>query len=1195
MSAFRRWYRGRSRVWRLGYWVVLIVLLYAGAGAWLLPAVARSQLEKRLAAQLHRPVRVGAVAFNPFTLRLEIRNLSILDADGRTPFVSFERFSVNLQASSALRLAPVLKSVELDYPRVFIVRRADGTFNFSDLLQPGPAPAKPQPSKKPGEFHYRIANIRLTDGQVVFVDRVTGTRHRLDRIFFSVPLVTNFKSANVPPMLPEFSARLNGSPIGTGGETTPFAETRPGHMALRISRLDLARLFAYAPGRPNFTLSSAKFEAALDLHFDFPPGRPPNLLVSGMYRLSDVEVLDDRDETFLRIPELTVEVADSQPLAGRIHVTHVTIREPYLATRRDAGGAFYVPGLSMPAAPAPAPTSAKPAVDLRVDRLELLDGTVVFADASVAGGFDTRLDGLCADVRQFSLGAEPGEFAAGMVTESGEALALAGTFSVAPLRVNGAVDLARLNLVKYRPYYDALTAADLRSGVLSLETCFAAAIDNGKPRVSLSGASIDLEGLAVGLKGGGDPLVSIPSFRVADTALDLTATTLSVGSVKSTGGRIGVVREAGGAIDLLSLAAPPSGSTPKPAPGAPPAGAPAAADKPSWAVSLGKAEFADYGVTFRDEAVAPPVTVTAAPLGFSVEHFSLAPGAQTAFAVDVTLADGGRLKLDGNVGLKPLAAQVEVSLADLNLVPFQPYWLPSVNLLVTEARLGVTGRGSYAVGEGGKPSLGFAGDVSVAPFVSVDPAYREPFLKWRSLDVRGIDAALAQGIAVGIREISLTEPAFGLTIQEDKSNNLAAVLRTPQKTDEAAPAAPAPVPAKAAGPAPTVTIESIRVDGGRIGFLDRTVKPNYAVTLSDLKTQVTGLTAGAGRTAELSLQGLIDGQAKVDVKGKLNPDRANLYVDVAIDCHDIELPPFTPYSGRFVGYEIQKGKLNLDLKYLIDHTKLKAENRVFLDQFTLGGKTHSPDAPSLPIPLALALLKNRAGEIKLDVPVQGDLSDPKFRVWPVVVQVLTNIVVKAATSPFALLGSLVGTDEKLDVVLFEPGRPDVSEAETKKLGLLAKALYDRPALRLEIAGGVDPATDRPALQAARLERELRAAYVRDTARGKGAPADAQEIQLTPAERDRELQRLYEAAVKADPALRSPQKQPAAEEMQTVVRGTLAVSDEELQLLAGERARKVMDYLAGPGAVEAQRMFLIERGKTPAADAKPASSVTLSIK
>jgi hypothetical protein len=158
------------------------------------------------------------------------------------------------------------------------------------------------------------------------------------------------------------------------------------------------------------------------------------------------------------------------------------------------------------------------------------------------------------------------------------------------------------------------------------------------------------------------------------------------------------------------------------------------------------------------------------------------------------------------------------------------------------------------------------------------------------------------------------------------------------------------------------------------------------------------------------------------------------------------------------------------------------------------------------------LLKDRNGLIHLDVPVQGRIDDPKFRVGPIIWQVIVNIMIKAATSPFALLGAAFGGGDELSFVEFAPAEAVLAESEAKKLDTLAKALYERPAVNLEIRGSVDPAKDRLPMARVKMEHQLRSMWVKEQT-DAGKPAVAQDsVQLEPDERNRLLRKLHRQLV-----------------------------------------------------------------------------------
>ena len=202
-------------------------------------------------------------------------------------------------------------------------------------------------------------------------------------------------------------------------------------------------------------------------------------------------------------------------------------------------------------------------------------------------------------------------------------------------------------------------------------------------------------------------------------------------------------------------------------------------------------------------------------------------------------------------------------------------------------------------------------------------------------------------------------------------------------------------------------------------------------------------------------------------------------MDLKASFKDMELSSAAPYFDKYIGYTVEKGKLSFDVQYLIEKRKLDSKNTIFVDQLTLGNRVESPDATKLPVKLAIALLKDRSGQIKLDIPVTGSLDDPQFSIWRIVLKVIMNLLTKAATAPFALIGSLFGGGEDLGYVEFDYGSTTSTDANLKKVDDLAKALQDRPSLNLDITGHVDMERDRESLKQYLLQKKVKAQKLKD--------------------------------------------------------------------------------------------------------------------
>ena len=435
---------------------------------------------------------------------------------------------------------------------------------------------------------------------------------------------------------------------------------------------------------------------------------------------------------------------------------------------------------------------------------------------------------------------------------------------------------------------------------------------------------------------------------------------------------------------------------------------------------------------------------------------------------------------------------------------------------------------------------------------------------------------------------SLTDFFAKVTVEKDATLNLQKVYGAQKQPaagggdpEVSVPAAPVQPPAPSAAPAvpasqpKKIAIEAVTLQGGTLVFTDHHIKPEFSATMYKLGGKINGLSSEQMKFADVDLRGNLRNLSPLSITGKINPLRGDLFVDMKVSFSDIELSPLTPYSGAYLGYAVDKGKLFLDLMYHIENKQLVSENKVFIDQFTFGDKVESDTATKLPVRLAIALLKDSKGEIHLDLPVTGRTDDPKFSIWKVIGQVLMNLLEKAATAPFKLLGSLFGGTENFSSVTFSPGSATFSVAEAQKLTKLGKVLTDRPALNLEVTGFVDKERDpegyRQELLLKKMKNEKFLSLVKEKKNLLSQTAETMEI--GPEESSRWLAAVYkkEKFPKPRNAIGFVKDLPDPE-MKKLIFANTTVGDEELALLARERAVAVKNYLVSEAKAPRERVF-----------------------
>ena len=1212
----------RERPLKWALWGAGIVVTVGVAGFLVAPPLVKSIAERKLSEVLHRPVTIEAVSINPYALSAELRGFRMLEREGGATAAAFASLYVNVEAESLLRGGVVLQEVKLVEPQVSLVRVEGQRYNWSDIVDE--MLAKPDDGSK---SLFAIHNIRVEKGRIDFDDRPAKQKHVIADLDLGVPFVSNLPSQVDSFVEPLLAMKVNDAPFEIRGKARPFSVSRESTVELKFSAFELARYVDYLPVDKSFRLPSARLSSDLQVSFAQPAGQPPGVVVKGSVGLDGVEIQHADGRPAIRLPSVRVGIERLAPLAGEVALGIVSVDKPEVVVGRDRDGGIsllsLIPKPRAPVAPASAAqTDAPPAKPLvfSLGEFRLSGGRVEFSDDLPTGRYAKTLQDIQVSLRDFRLaGGEPAALDFGFATAAGETLAHKGQVSVAPLKAAGQLDLAGFDLAGPKPYIAAvLKNGEVLSGRLDGSIAYDFAEEaGGAPKLILKAPLLSLKDLGVQMKGEKTPLARVGLLELRDTAVDADGHKVVVGQVSSKATRLALVRGADGEFNVQKIAGAdagkPSGAAKAARRPMPPK--PARADQaasPDWQVEVKRLALDDWGVRIEDRTLAPAIVFNAEPLALKVDGLSTAKGGKAKVDLQAAINRRGKVGVGGTVGLTPLAGNLDLDLKAVDLAMLQPYVTEQVKIAITRGHVSARGRLAFELPgggdrRGGDLRGGFKGSVTIGDFASVDKLNAADFLKWRSLAFGGMDIRLSP-MAVSIDDIALTDfytrlildAKGGLNIREITAQRAGEEKAAEAAADEAAKvrgSAPAAKPGAAvaqvpppAGPPMPLSIRRITLQGGNIAYSDRFIRPNYDANLTGMGGRLVNLSSDPSTIAELDLRGRVDDAAPVEVVGRLNPFRQDRALDIKASVKDFELSSVSTYAGKYVGYGIDKGKLSADLSYRIEDRKLSATNQVFLDQLSFGEPVESPDALKLPVLLAVSLLKNSRGEIDLNLPIGGSLDDPQFSVGGIVVKVIVNLITKAITSPFTLLGSMFGgNSEELAWLDFDPGFARLPPGADGKLQSIAKVMNEKSGLKLEIAGRVDPATDREGLKRAQMLAKVEALKVKDMAKkGESAAAEDGRVRIEPGEYPALLARVYK-----DEKFQKPRnviglvKDLPVAEMEGLILANTTVSDEDMRLLAQQRAQTAKNWLLDQGRVPAERVFLIaghegDDGKQPKA-------------
>ena len=658
----------------------------------------------------------------------------------------------------------------------------------------------------------------------------------------------------------------------------------------------------------------------------------------------------------------------------------------------------------------------------------------------------------------------------------------------------------------------------------------------------------------------------VPKMSVKDIKIDLPAHRIDIAEVTNSGTRARMLRNPAGKIEWVSS---PLLKTIR-------AAEAKLQDERQWVGYVGKLNIEDLKFTFEDQATKPTAIQTVDGLNLQGEGLTNEPGKKGKILLKTKVNQKGSLMVDGSVQIFPLDVALNLETSTIPLLTLQPYFSEHVNIALTRGQVSSKGQATALIDKEGLKA-GYKGNFTVGDLITVDRGNSTDFLKWKSLFLGGIDVR-SSPLAINVGEVALTDFYSKLVLNAAGRLNVLDVVKKPEGAPVGAAKPAESDTTKLAAPAKPVLpikIGKVTLQNGTVNYSDYFVKPNYSVNLTRLGGRVTGLSSAADTVADLDLRGRYANSAPVQILAKLNPFSANTFLDLKADVSGIDLVGFSPYSGKYAGYDIEKGKLSLNVAYKLENNQLTADNRLFIDQFTFGNKIESPDATTLPVNLAISLLKNNRGEIDINLPISGSLDDPDFSVGGLIFKVIGNLFVKAITSPFALLGSMFGGGEELSNVEFDAGRSTINDAGVKKLTALSKALVERESLKLEITGRADPEADKEGIKQVALERAVKSEKLKDNVK-KGTEGDSLEgIVLSSDEYKTYLTRAYKEAKFPKPRnMIGLQKDLPVDEMEKLMLTNTRATDEDMHTLAKQRAENVQSWLLEQGKVPAERVFLV---------------------
>ncbi|MFL9877895.1 DUF748 domain-containing protein [Herbaspirillum rhizosphaerae] len=1219
----------------------ITVLLLLALISWLaLPSLVKKIAAEQTQAKIGRKLDIGEVSFNPFILALRVQDVTLYEPDQKTAAFSAKELVVNASATSLPRLAAILDEVKLVDPKVHIVRLSDegiGRYNFSDIIDRVLAMPKSE-----GETFFSLANLQLQNGAILFDDKVTGKTIDIRTLNIGVPFVSNLPRNVDTFVQPVLSMTVNGTPFSLKGRSKPFASSLDTTLAVDIDKLDLASYMPFVPVTLPIKLESAKLTTQLDLTFSRDKDKP-QIALDGDVTLADISVQEKNAAQLLKAGSIAAKInkLDLVKLSGVIG--QVTIDKPEIwaemnskgeinwtrigkdnakpATTKKAatsGSAKPVAAAAAsaapttpaaPVAPAPATTDTKPAATapaITVRKLIVRNGSVKWTDDANASPRQTvQLEKINVDAGEISTvaDAKPAKIVLSL-TENGHG-EIGFNGEVAPLKgnVNGNATLKAVELSGYQNYLNRSLNGAL-SGKVSGQTD----VQIAGGMVKLGKLGIEVSDLKLASKAkSAAAVIGAKAIALDNASIDLQARKAEADAFRITGLNGDLRRDAKGVLNLQDLLATSTGATtaskttntadtPTKTQSVTKTTPATAATSTAWQAKLRSLAITDSAIAYEDSATTPTQKLRADGINLKIDNLSSLLDQTMKISLQSKLNKNGKLNVTGQAAPQLKTIDLVLDAQNLPIAPFQTYFTDYLNVTLTSGTLSTKGKLAVTPPLNKQTlALQYNGSASLNNFRVLDKLTSSDFLRWRTLNLQGINAKIGGKPIVSLEKIALSDFYARAILSDQGKLNLQEIIvskdqppssvTTPASSDgkpsttvAKTTTSTAPVTPAAPDPnAPVVRIGQTVLQGGNINFTDNFVKPNYTANMTGMGGTIGSIASDKPEPATIDLRGKIDNDAPLQISGSLNPLFKPMFLDVKASANGVQLPRLTPYSAKYAGYPITKGKLSMDVQYKIENDKLVAQNDVRIEQLTFGDHVDGPNVTKLPVMLAVSLLKDRNGTINLNLPISGSLSDPQFSIGGIIMRVFVNLIVKAVTSPFALISSMFGGDSdagELSYIEFEPGSSELTDDIRKKLDTLGYALHQRPALKIDVMGRADPAVDDMGLRQELLNRKMRAFKRKDIIEKEGQPS-GKDLQINEAERTKYMEKVYK-----DEKFKKPRnvvgltKSLPPEEMQKLIVDNTTITEDDLRNLAQRRADLIRNYLQDQSIISADRIFLI---------------------
>ncbi len=586
-------------------------------------------------------------------------------------------------------------------------------------------------------------------------------------------------------------------------------------------------------------------------------------------------------------------------------------------------------------------------------------------------------------------------------------------------------------------------------------------------------------------------------------------------------------------------------------------------------ILLKRFDFEKGSIDFEDRRFSPAVRLTGSAMTLRVQNLALPGRGTMPFQVSMQLPGDASFRARGEIKTRPLRVAVDAHATHLALQPYLPIVQQYLNIDIPTGH--VDGNATIRYDASASPKTSVLFNTSLSDLAIVNRHNDEKIFSLKKVAIEPGRLELSPN-ALLVSRLVIDEPAFDIRIRKDRTTNLDHILRQSvhqSGTQKSKNGGKGGETGDNTPPSLDFAIAHILVRSGKGEFSDASLTIPFSTSIHDMNGDLIGLNNKEGNVAGARFEGVIERYGMMRARSLFISSDPRRDTGIGVAFRNLDITKVSPYISRYLGYEIADGRLWVNVDYAIREGRLKSRNTIVFRRLKLGKAIDSNESVGKGVKFALSLLTDSQGNIDLDIPIEGNMTNPSVNLGGVIFKALTHVVTKVVEAPFKLLGKMLGIGgAALQYVHFDPGSSIIEPTEKETLDALANVLPKKPEMVLLVPGVYEANADTRELRKRKLRDELVARLRAGTDKSMKEAMRSGSL-LEKIYRKRAGKEALGRFKEAESAGREKDPKGYLQKLFDTVLETYPVDRNELARLAKKRAEHIVGYLTKAGVPKSQ--------------------------